>query len=56
MPDLPASSIRGLLSVGSHTMYPPIGPRTSNWSPARSSSVRYGDTSLFSSRSTVMNN
>ena len=53
-PDPPAISISGLSSPGSHTKYPPIGPRSSSSSPARSSSVRYGETSPSSSRSTVM--
>ena len=53
-PDPPASSISGPPSPGSHTKYPPTGPRSSSSSPARSSPVRYGETSPSSSRSTVM--
>ena len=38
---------------GSHTNQPPMGPRSSSWSPASTRSVRYGDTSPSSIRSTV---
>ena len=49
----PPNSSTGSVSPGRQTNQPPIGPRSSNRFPGRSSSVRYGDTSPSASRSTV---
>ena len=53
-PEPPPTSSTGSVCSGRHTNQPPIGPRTSTWSPGRTSSTRYGDTSPSSSRSTVI--
>ena len=53
IPEPPATRSSGPPSATSQTKYPPIGPRSSSRSPTRSTSVRYGETSPSSSRSTV---
>jgi hypothetical protein len=52
-PEPPPTRSTGPSCDGSQTKYPPMGPRSSIVSPGRSSSVRYGETSPSSSRSTV---
>ena len=52
-PDPPAISSSGPPSLTVQLKCPPIGPRTSNWSPARTSSARYGETSPSSITSIV---
>src|SRR5258708_7147272 len=46
-------SCAGAVAAGSQTNQPPIGPRSSTWSPGSSASVRYGETSPSSRRCTV---
>ena len=52
-PEPPATSSTGPPSRADHVKGPPIGPRTSSSSPARTSSTRYGETSPSSMSSTV---
>ena len=56
MPEPPAMSWIGSICSGRHTNQPPIGPRSSSRSPTMSSCVRYGETSPFGRRSTVISN
>src|SRR5215203_5793291 len=46
MPDPPATRRSGPPSLVSQVNQPPIGPRSSSPSPARSTSVRYGETDV----------
>jgi len=52
-PDPPATSSTRSTCSGRQTNQPPIGPRSSSWSPRRSSSTRYGDTSPSDTSCTV---
>ena len=52
-PEPPPTSSTGVVSSPSHTNQPPIGPRSSSWSPTSATVVRYGDTSPSSMRTTV---
>ena len=53
-PEPPPISSSGPPSGTDQVKCPPIGPRTSNWSPGRTSSTRYGETSPSSISSTVI--
>ncbi len=44
-PDPPPRRKTGSGASGCQTNQPPTGPRTSIWSPASATSVRYGETS-----------
>jgi hypothetical protein len=53
MPLPPAMSCSGAGEAGSQVNQPPIGPRSSTWSPGAMTSVRYGETSPSARRCTV---
>jgi hypothetical protein len=54
MPEPPATSSSGRGSDDGQVNQPPIGPRSSTWSPGSATAVRYGETSPSSSRWTVI--